>query len=31
MSSDGVGKRLGVIRASSMSKHVALQRITLDL
>jgi len=31
MSSEGVGKRLGVIRVCTMSNPVALQQITLDL
>jgi len=31
MSSEGVGKRLGVIRVSPMSNPVAPQQITLDL
>jgi hypothetical protein len=31
MSSEGLGKRLGVIRVCTMSNHVAPQQITLDL
>jgi hypothetical protein len=31
MSSEGIGKRLGVTRVSSMSNHLVLQVITLDL